>query len=57
MHVCRIKTNLRLDTAFYFTKVARTMRKPIIGKQATDLRKRKKKPLRREAMGIKSFGI
>lgn len=58
MHVCRINTTLRLDTAFYFTKVARTMRKPIIGKQATDLRKRKKrKPLRREAMGIKSFGI
>lgn len=48
MHVCRIKTNLRLDTAFYFTKVARTIRKPIIGKQATDLRKRKKESLSEE---------
>ena len=58
MHVCRIKTNLRVDTAFYILYIAQTMRKPIIGKQTTDLRKQKKrKPLRREAMGIKSFGI
>lgn len=48
MHVCRIKTNLRLDTVLYFTKVARMMRKPIIGKQATDLRKRKKESLSEE---------
>lgn len=53
MHVCRIKTNLRLDTAFYFTKVARTMRKPIIGKQATDLRKRKKKASPKRGHGNK----
>ena len=48
MHVCRIKTTLRVGIAFYFTKVARTMRKPITDKQATDLRKRKKESLSEE---------